>query len=72
MNILTKLKNRKIKLILRSLETNKKIQTIKFSKDETIQLRQAAQTLDLTEQQLFHLVFKNIIDSYQQLKSIER
>jgi hypothetical protein len=71
MNILAKFRNRKIKLVLRSLETDKRIQTIKFSKQETIQLRQAAQTLGLTEQQLFHLVFKNIIDSHQELQSIE-
>lgn len=53
--------NNRIKLVLRSSETGKKIETIKFSKEETIQIRQTAALLKMTEKELFDEAFDYIL-----------
>lgn len=53
--------NKRIKLILRSKETGKKIETIKFSKSESKELRNIANILNMSEEQMFNDLFDTII-----------
>lgn len=54
------LKNKKIKLVLRCDKTNKKLKTIKFSKQESRQIRQISSYLKLSEEQVFQKAFEII------------
>ena len=52
---------KRIKLVIRSSNTDKKLETIKFSKEESDRIRKMAHILQVSEQELFDLAFKNLI-----------
>lgn len=60
--ILKKLfKKDRLTVVLRSSETSKKIEVIKFTPEETDTIINAASTMHMTVEELFHHVFKEII-----------
>ena len=59
--LLQMFRNKNIKIVLRSSHTGKKIETIKFSKDESNQIREIAQQIGYTEQQLFDKIFSDLL-----------
>jgi hypothetical protein len=61
--------NKKIKLILRSSETNKKIQTIKFSSQESFEIRKLLKIAGLTEQEFFNDFFHHVLT--QKIKDLK-
>lgn len=60
--ILKKLfKKDRLTVVLRSSETSKKIETIKFTPEETDTIMSAASSMQMTVQELFDYVFKEIL-----------
>lgn len=63
---------KRIKLTIRSSESNKKIDTIKFSKEESDRIRKMADILQVSEQELFNLAFKNLINDLRKQVAANR
>ena len=54
-------RNNRLTIILRSQETGKRIEKIKFSKEETAEIRRIADLLDMTEKELLDEAFDYIL-----------
>ncbi len=63
-------RSKRITLILRSKETGKKIEKIKFSKQESSEIRTMAQTIGLSEKQLLEDALESILKELKFKKSI--
>jgi hypothetical protein len=62
--------NKKIKLIIRSSETGQKIDTVKFSKEESKKIRETAKYLNLSQDQLMNYAFDRFLENLKSGKPV--